>query len=233
MVADLYGEGNEAFSNSPSHPSIATSPSAPGERSTPPHHHVYTERTHVVQRVHREGLSFPLAPRRRQRRCSHAPSPFELTAARRHTMVFTVRATAAPHQHQMVHPVLCCTFKRAMRLLSSALLLIFVTPSEVEAQLDCNAPTVENNIKIFTGLANAARIQDILAGASAQTPRLRLTSPALVRKDMLGNAAQGDDDDGVSWELMKDDVYRRAGGGVSAVTAVREDDEDNDSARRT
>ncbi|KAL3251005.1 hypothetical protein MRX96_055268 [Rhipicephalus microplus] len=40
-------------------------------------------------------------------------------------------------------------------------------------------------------------------------------------------------DDGVSWKLVKDDVYRRAGGGVSAVTAAREDDEDNDSARRT
>ncbi|KAH7948396.1 hypothetical protein HPB52_021192 [Rhipicephalus sanguineus] len=105
---------------------------------------------------------------------------------------------------------------------------------QVEALLDRNAPTVDNNIKILTGLANAARIRDIFAGARARTPRPRLTSPASVREDMLGSAAQGDnDDDGVTWELVKDDVYRRAGGGVSAVTVVREDDEDNDSARRT
>ncbi|KAL1487113.1 hypothetical protein MTO96_031112 [Rhipicephalus appendiculatus] len=107
------------------------------------------------------------------------------------------------------------------------------TTRTVEALLDRNAPTVDNNIKILTGLANAARIRDIFADASARTPRPRLTSPASVREDMLGSAVQSDDDDGVSWELVKDDVYRRAGGGVSAVTAVREDDEDNDSARRT
>ncbi|XP_037281124.2 uncharacterized protein LOC119174357 [Rhipicephalus microplus] len=247
-------------------------------------------------------------------------------------MVIMVRATAAPHHH-VVHPVVCCTVKRVMRLLPSALLLIFVLslilvtlvqiavihshrraiylqrrlastsrPSparpqvavvspgqlrpvasspeggasgsptahfqawsavhrsrggdyshrkpnashnraqaavrarpnalQVEALLDRNAPTVDNNIKILTGLANAARIRDIFAGASAGTPhRQRLTSPAPVREDMLVSAVPSDD--GVSWKLVKDDVYRRAGGGVSAVTAAREDDEDNDSARRT
>ncbi|KAL3251006.1 hypothetical protein MRX96_055269 [Rhipicephalus microplus] len=40
-------------------------------------------------------------------------------------MVIMVRATAAPHHH-VVHPVVCCTVKRVMRLLPSALLLIFV-----------------------------------------------------------------------------------------------------------
>ncbi|XP_075551808.1 uncharacterized protein LOC142585160 [Dermacentor variabilis] len=250
-------------------------------------------------------------------------------------MVIMVRATAAPHHHHVVHPVLCCTVKRAVRLLPSALLLIFVLslilvtlvqiavihshrraiylqrrlastsrpsparpqaavvsssgqlrpaaaspdggPSgsptahfqawsavhrtrggeyshrkpnashnraqaavrarpnalQVEALLDRNAPTVDNNIKILTGLANAARIRDIFAGASAGTPRPTLTLPTSAREDTLGGAAGGDDNE-VSWELVKDDVYRRAGGGgVSAVTAAREDEEDTDSVRRT
>lgn len=195
--------------------------------------------------------------------------------------------------HHVVHPVVCCTVKRAVRLLPSALLLVFVLslilvtlvqiavihshrraiylqrrltstyrPSparlqaaavaasgpgrqvappdtsgsptsnfqswsaahrdslrksnasqgraqtararpnalQVEALLDRNAPTVDNNIKILTGLANAARIRDIFADTAART----LAPPSR------------DDVDGVSWELVADDVYRRAGGAAAA-----------------
>lgn len=106
---------------------------------------------------------------------------------------------------------------------------------QVEALLDRNAPTVDNNIKILTGLANAARIRDIFAGASVRPPRPTLTSPKPVREDVLRSVAEvdDDDDDGVTWELVRDHVYRRAGGGVSAVTTAREDDVDDEGAQRT
>ncbi|KAH9381225.1 hypothetical protein HPB48_014464 [Haemaphysalis longicornis] len=209
--------------------------------------------------------------------------------------------------HHVVHPVVCCTVKRAVRLLPSALLLVFVLslilvtlvqiavihshrraiylqrrltstyrPSpgrlqaaavaaagpgrqvaapdasgsptsnfqswsaahrdslrksnashnraqaakarpnalQVEALLDRNAPTVDNNIKILTGLANAARIRDIFAGTAARTlaSPSRESSSTVVSREAAGGVTQRrDDDDGVSWELVPDDVYRRAG----------------------
>lgn len=213
--------------------------------------------------------------------------------------------------HHVVHPVVCCTVKRAVRLLPSALLLVFVLslilvtlvqiavihshrraiylqrrltstyrPSpgrlpaaavaaagpgrqvaapdasgsptsnfqswsaahrdsvrksnashgraqaakarpnalQVEALLDRNAPTVDNNIKILTGLANAARIRDIFAGTAARTlaSPSRESSSTVVSRETAGDATpRRDDDDGVSWELVPDDVYRRAGGAAA------------------
>ncbi|KAH9381231.1 hypothetical protein HPB48_014458 [Haemaphysalis longicornis] len=89
----------------------------------------------------------------------------------------------------------------------------------VEALLDRNAPTVENNIKILTGLANAARIRDIFAGArnvSRTLERSRaLFSAAPVRT--LGNLRSHSEGD-VPQELVSDDVYRRAGSGALAAS---------------
>ncbi|XP_077488344.1 uncharacterized protein LOC144099125 [Amblyomma americanum] len=243
-------------------------------------------------------------------------------------MVIMVRATAP---HHVVHPVVCCTVKRAVRLLPSALLLIFVlslilvtlvqiavihshrraiylqrrlastsrpspsrlqgaagppalvaaaasdasgsptahfqawsavhrareshrkpnasqnnrTPQQskarpnalqVEALLDRNAPTVDNNIKILTGLANAARIRDIFASAvdvARGTMAVNGGSSTTVPGDTAGSATTAGDD-GVSWELVKDDVYRRAGGAaVSDVERGSDDDDGGSDVRRT
>lgn len=240
-----------------------------------------------------------------------APLPGAAAAARLPRSAAAAEMVLVRASHHVVHPVVCCTVKRAVRLLPSALLLVFVlslilvtlvqiavihshrraiylqrrltstyrpsparlqaaaagpgrqvAPSDssgsptsnfqswsaahrakdslrksnashgraqtakarpnalqVEALLDRNAPTVDNNIKILTGLANAARIRDIFAGTAART----LASPIrslVVSGETAGNATpRREDDDGVSWELVPDDVYRRSGGGVDAAAA--------------
>ncbi|KAH7946648.1 hypothetical protein HPB52_002507 [Rhipicephalus sanguineus] len=60
--------------------------------------------------------------------------PFEFTAARRHTMVIVVRATTAPRKPNASHN----RARASVRARPNAL--------QVEALLDRNAPTTDNNI---------------------------------------------------------------------------------------
>ncbi|CAN7937723.1 unnamed protein product, partial [Ixodes hexagonus] len=79
---------------------------------------------------------------------------------------------------------------------------------QVEALLDKNAPSVDNNIKILTGLANAARIRDIFGVLAAAASNLSSNAVG-ARQATAGTtttATTTASSNGSLWELVTD-VY--------------------------
>lgn len=76
---------------------------------------------------------------------------------------------------------------------------------QVEALLDKNAPSVENNIKILTGLANAARIRDIF-GVLTAARNVSRSAGGVRQVTAVTTTTAAASSNGSSWELVTD-VY--------------------------
>ncbi|KAG0433026.1 hypothetical protein HPB47_020301, partial [Ixodes persulcatus] len=76
---------------------------------------------------------------------------------------------------------------------------------QVEALLDKNAPSVENNIKILTGLANAARIRDIF-GVLTAAGNVSSSAGGARQVTSVTTTTAAASSNGSSWELVTD-VY--------------------------